>query len=116
MKCVLQGECALPASEFPRISSRNVVSMRLAQIGGNGMFTKRVVLALCCLGVSLFSMLSTFSPVAVGQSTSSGTVTGLVTDASGGSVVGATMTLTDKATNAPRTTQSNEAGRYVFVN
>lgn len=77
------------------------------------MFTKRVALGLCCLAAFMFSVLS---PSVAGQSTSSGTVTGLVSDASGGAIVGATITLTDKATNTPRTTQSNEAGRYVFVN
>jgi hypothetical protein len=43
-------------------------------------------------------------------------VSGLITDSSGGSVVGATITLLDKATNSPRTTSSNESGRYNFAN
>ncbi|HYL65141.1 MAG TPA: carboxypeptidase-like regulatory domain-containing protein [Candidatus Methylomirabilis sp.] len=45
---------------------------------------------------------------------STGSVAGLVTDPSGGIVVGATITLTDKTTNASRTTVSNDAGRYFF--
>ncbi len=50
------------------------------------------------------------------QSASAGGVAGLVTDTSGGSVIGATITITDKATNTPRTTTSNENGRYNFAN
>jgi hypothetical protein len=76
------------------------------------MLSKRVVLvlvALCCL----FAL----SPSAVmGQASSTGTITGLVTDPSGAAVSGATITLTDKATNTPRATTSNDAGRYVFAN
>jgi len=52
----------------------------------------------------------------MGQASSTGTITGLVTDPSGAAVSGATITLTDKATNTPRTTTSNDAGRYVFAN
>lgn len=55
--------------------------------------------------------------MAMGQAAATtGTVTGLVTDSSKGAVVGATITLTDKGTNIPLTTTSNDAGRYVFVN
>lgn len=49
------------------------------------------------------------------QSTSTGTVAGTVTDASGAVVAGATVTLTDTATNTPRSTTTNDAGRYIFV-
>jgi hypothetical protein len=49
------------------------------------------------------------------QSTSTGTVAGTVTDTSGAVVSGATVTLTDTATNTPRTTTTNDAGRYTFV-
>src|SRR4029077_2955076 len=53
------------------------------------------------------------TPTAVmGQAANAGSVAGLVTDTSGGAVVGATIALTDKATGTPRTTASNEAGRY----
>jgi carboxypeptidase family protein len=74
------------------------------------MLTKRVVLCVlsfCCLFILTAS---TSYPQAAGS------VAGLVTDASGGSVAGATITLTDKATNTPRTTTSNEAGRYLLAN
>lgn len=49
------------------------------------------------------------------QSTSTGTLAGVVTDSSGAVVSGATITLTDIATNTPRTTTTNDAGRYIFV-
>src|SRR5438270_883473 len=50
------------------------------------------------------------------QTANSGNVAGVVTDASGSFIVGANIALNDKATNTPRTTTSNEAGRYVFAN
>jgi hypothetical protein len=50
------------------------------------------------------------------QATSSGTVIGVVTDPSGAVVPKATVTITDVATNAKRTTKTNETGAYVFVN
>ena len=49
------------------------------------------------------------------QSANSGTVTGIVTDASGAVVNGATVTLTDTSTNTSRTNNTNDAGRYIFV-
>src|SRR5580692_5111289 len=49
------------------------------------------------------------------QSASTGTVAGTVTDPSGAAVAAATVTLTDKATNIPRTASTNENGRYIFV-
>src|SRR6266403_93767 len=59
----------------------------------------------------------TLFPVSLyAQTANSGNVAGAVTDASGAFVVGASIALTDKATSTPRTTTSNEAGRYVFAN
>jgi len=49
------------------------------------------------------------------QSASTGTVVGVVTDASNAVVAGATVTLTDTATNVARSTTTNGAGRYTFV-
>jgi len=49
------------------------------------------------------------------QSTSTGIVTGTVTDQSGALVSGATVTLTDAATGMARTATTNNAGHYVFV-
>src|SRR5215470_14252332 len=80
------------------------------------MSTKRAVLGFCCLSALLFITLFLGAPASLAQATSTGSVTGIVTDPSGAAVADATITLTDKGTNTPRTTQSNEAGRYVFVN
>src|ERR1700683_4310882 len=56
------------------------------------------------------------SPLSVwAQSTSTGTVAGTVTDPSGAVVGGASVTLTDTATNNTRTDTSNSAGHYIFV-
>src|ERR1700721_100050 len=49
------------------------------------------------------------------QSTSSGTVAGSVTDQTGAVVAGATVTVTDTATHSARTTTTNAAGRYAYV-
>jgi hypothetical protein len=50
------------------------------------------------------------------QSTSTGTVSGLVTDQQHAIVAGATIKLADPATRIVLTTLSNDAGRYTFVN
>ena len=76
------------------------------------MSSKRVALllaALLCLFVVTPSSL-------FAQAISTGTVAGTVTDPSGGAIVGATVTLTDTATNTARTDVSNENGRYFFAN
>src|SRR5260370_4720949 len=58
-----------------------------------------------------------FAPTSVrGQAANAGSVAGLVTDSSRGTVLGATITLKDKAPGPQRTTTSNDAGRYVFAN
>src|ERR1700691_1030321 len=49
------------------------------------------------------------------QSTSSGTVVGVVSDPSGAVVAGVTVTLKDVSTNNQRTTTTNASGRYTFV-
>jgi hypothetical protein len=67
-----------------------------------------VVGVLLCMSAVLPSAL--FS-----QSASTGTVAGTVTDPSGAAVAGATVALTDKATNTPRTASTNENGRYILV-
>ncbi len=50
------------------------------------------------------------------QSTSTGTVQGQVVDQQGAAVAGAEITLRDVATNTPHVTNSNQDGRYTFVN
>ncbi|HTC56932.1 MAG TPA: carboxypeptidase-like regulatory domain-containing protein, partial [Candidatus Sulfotelmatobacter sp.] len=65
-----------------------------------------VLLLVVCLGGAL--------PV-WSQSAASGTVSGSVADPSNAVVSGATITLTDIATNIPRTATSNASGRYFFA-
>jgi len=61
-------------------------------------------------------MIFTFSFVASAQSqVSSGQITGVVTDATGGLVSGATVTMTSKATNATQTQTTTGEGIYRFV-
>src|SRR5260221_682984 len=50
------------------------------------------------------------------QSTSSGTIAGQVTDPQGAVLVGAQVRLIDNTTNTTRTTATNDAGRYNFIN
>ena len=49
------------------------------------------------------------------QAASSTSIAGVITDTSGAVVVGASVKLTDKATNTPRTSSTNDAGRYFFA-
>jgi hypothetical protein len=49
------------------------------------------------------------------QSTNTGTIAGSVTDQSNAVVNGATVALTDTSTKSTRTVNTNEAGRYIFV-
>jgi hypothetical protein len=68
---------------------------------------------------SLFGMLTlvAFSAMlAWPQATSTGTVSGQVTDQQGAAVPAAEVQLTDIATNATQKTLTNDAGRYIFVN
>lgn len=67
--------------------------------------------ALLCCAFSLLLTMPLF-----GQSTSTGTVVGQVTDETDSPVVGANVTLIDLMTSNKKTTTTNETGRYVFVN
>ncbi|HKW35072.1 MAG TPA: carboxypeptidase-like regulatory domain-containing protein [Candidatus Acidoferrum sp.] len=78
------------------------------------MFTKRVVLALCCLSCLLFAISLLYSPAAIGQSSDAGTVSGTVTDSSGAAVPGATVYLVDVATGSTRPTTTNDTGAYAL--
>ena len=51
---------------------------------------------------------------ATGKAQTSGEITGLVIDPSGAAVVGATVTVTNKATGATRTVTTNSEGLYTF--
>jgi hypothetical protein len=71
------------------------------------MYIRSVKLALVLLWVvSVGSALPAW-----GQSTSTGTVAGSITDPTGAVVAGAAVTLTDIATSTQRTTTSNATGR-----
>jgi hypothetical protein len=76
------------------------------------MFSKRVVIAFCCL----LAFLSIASSAVMAQMAGTGIVGGTITDPSGAALAGATVTLTDAATSSERTTVTNEAGRYLFPN
>ncbi len=64
-----------------------------------------VALLLCCAAFPAWA-----------QTTSMGTINGLVTDQSNALVPDATVTIKDDATGEVRTTTTNTAGRYIFVN
>jgi hypothetical protein len=70
------------------------------------------------VGVLLFAFLFCLAtPMRVlGQSASTGTIAGTVTDPSGAAVAAAAITLTDNATSTTRTAASNESGRYILAN
>jgi hypothetical protein len=76
------------------------------------MSVKRVAVVLSYL----FVLVCLCSPFAIGQTANTGTVAGTIADQSGAAVSGATVTLTDMATNAERTATTNESGRYIFAN
>ncbi|MDQ1405271.1 MAG: hypothetical protein QOG55_900 [Acidobacteriaceae bacterium] len=62
------------------------------------------------------AILTLTSGSANAQTGGTGIVVGTVTDPSGAAVPGATVTLTDAATNSERTTTTNDTGRYDFPN
>ena len=68
--------------------------------------------AIVCLAL----ILALAATPAWSQSTATGTVSGQVTDASSAAIGGAVIKLTDITTNRSLTTQSNDAGRYTFLN
>src|SRR5262249_10930211 len=66
--------------------------------------------------VGMAILLSSGAPSVWAQSTSTGTVSGQVTDQQNQAVMGAEVILRDLATNASLTTLTNEAGRFAVVN
>ena len=62
-------------------------------------------LLLCCAALPVWA-----------QTTSMGTMTGVVTDPSNAVIPGATVAIKDKSTGDSQTTATNNSGRYVFVN
>ncbi len=70
-------------------------------------------LALFALFCGFLLALAISSPVRAQQY--SGTITGTVTDASGGGIPGATVTIINKGTNATYTAKTNDQGSYTFA-
>ena len=64
-------------------------------------------------GIRMIAVLGLLAGVAMSQSTSQ--LNGTVSDPSGASVIAATITLTDSATGLQRSTMSNAAGLYQFL-
>ena len=64
----------------------------------------RVTLALFCCLVS--------TPVTFAQATAAGSFVGVVSDATGAAIAGATVTATNSATNTERSTKTNSSGEY----
>jgi len=77
---------------------------------------QKCVYSLFCglVAVCIGTMLCT--PMASAQTSTSGTVSGQVTDQQKAVVPGAEVTLTDVTTSSSRTTITNEQGRYLFPN
>jgi hypothetical protein len=72
--------------------------------------TKLITLAsVLLLGVTLST------GTAGAQATTSGTITGTVTDPTGAVIAGATVTVTDESTKAKRSTVTNKQGQFVLV-
>ena len=65
--------------------------------------------------ISLLCMALAVSGVAWAQSSYTAAMRGVVTDASGGGIPGATVTLTESDRNIPHTVTTDEAGRYVIT-
>jgi hypothetical protein len=75
-------------------------------------FSKENLAGFFCL---LFALIWILTPVgAWAQAVATGIVNGVVMDPANAVVVGATVTLTDTATNAARTVNTNDSGRYIF--
>jgi Carboxypeptidase regulatory-like domain len=79
---------------------------------------RNAVVSSLYLGLLIVGMTICLSPGAPvrAQSTSTGTVSGQVTDPQNDAVPGASVTLRDVTTNAEQKTVTNNAGRYTFVN
>jgi len=72
--------------------------------------TKRTRLIVQILGSGLLLAMSTI----IGFAQTSGEISGLVTDPSGAAVTGASVTVTNKATQATRNVTTNSEGLYSF--
>lgn len=72
---------------------------------------KRLLPASICLFLSL----GAFTPAARTQTASTGALTGVVTDASGGAIIGASLRVTSQATGEVRTVVTGANGIYFFA-
>src|ERR1700690_3919348 len=64
---------------------------------------------------SLSFLFSLASLTCWAQATSTGTISGLVTDSQKAIIAGAEVVLTDPSTDSRQTTQTNEVGRYLLL-
>lgn len=64
----------------------------------------------------IFCILFAVFPIQLSAQISNGSIVGTITDASGATVPGATVTLTNLATSDHRTAQTNAEGQFGFVN
>jgi Carboxypeptidase regulatory-like domain/TonB-dependent Receptor Plug Domain len=69
----------------------------------------------CWLGLLWSLVLSSLVGLSVAAQTITGSVSGMVTDADGSVVPGATVTLVNERTNAARSVSTNTAGRFTFA-
>ncbi len=65
--------------------------------------------------LALLTALPFVAPTEAGAQTGTATLTGIVTDETGGALPGVTVTATNQATNVEHTTVTNEAGNYTIT-
>jgi hypothetical protein len=69
----------------------------------------------CCFHRTLLALLLLILPVAAVAQTGTASITGLVTDESGGTLPGVTVTATNQATGVSHVAVTNEAGNYTIT-
>ncbi len=97
-----------------RAAVRARVGNEIDQLGGqvmNARSSARIIITACLF---CFVALFVFNAASLAQSASTGALTGTVTDASGGVIAGATVTLTSLATGQTRTESTDSSGSYKF--
>jgi hypothetical protein len=67
------------------------------------------------LGIALLCLFAVSTLQLYGQSASTGTVSGVITDKSGAAIPDATITLTHLETGGTRTSKSTKTGQYIFA-